>query len=109
VWPGFGDNSRVLKWVVDRLEGRVGVQATPIGNLPEVGDLDVSDMDISYAQLQLLLSVDPEVWREEAGLIPAAYEKFGERLPEELWRQYENLIERLQGASSASPREPVTA
>ena len=100
VWPGFGDNSRVLKWIVERLEGRVGAHESAIGRLPDAADLDVSGLTLTPEQVALLLTVDPEVWREEASLIPAAYEKFGERLPSELWRQYEGLVERLgEGAT----------
>ena len=58
----------------------------------------MSGLGLSYGQLELLLTVDADIWREEAGLIPAAYEKFGERLPRELWRQYEALVERLSAA-----------
>jgi len=95
VWPGFGDNSRVLKWIVQRLEGEVGAKDTPIGRLPETGDLDVGGLTLSAEQLDLLLTVDPEIWREEAALIPPAYEKFGDRLPNELWRQHKALVARL--------------
>ncbi|MDB5481241.1 MAG: phosphoenolpyruvate carboxykinase [Caulobacteraceae bacterium] len=98
VWPGFGDNSRVLKWIVQRLEGEVDARETPIGRLPETGDLDVSGLSLTPEQLNLLLTVDPEIWREEASLIPAAYEKFGERLPPELWAQYQALVTRLTQA-----------
>ncbi len=98
VWPGFGDNSRVLKWIVDRLEGRVGAQDTPIGRLPTPEDLDVSGLSLTPEQLSLLLTVDPEIWREEAALIPGAYERFGDRLPAELWSQYEALVARLNDA-----------
>ena len=98
VWPGFGDNSRVLKWIVQRLEGEVGARETPIGRLPEPGDLDVGGLSLTPEQLSLLLTVDPVVWREEASLIPPAYEKFGERLPSELWGQYEALVARLAKA-----------
>ena len=87
VWPGFGDNSRVLKWIVQRLEGEVDARETAIGRLPKTGDLDVGGLSLTPEQLSLLLTVDAEVWREEASLIPAAYEKFGERLPAELWAQ----------------------
>ena len=103
VWPGFGDNSRVLKWIVQRLEGEVGATETPIGRLPETADLDVSGLSLTPEQLSLLLTVDPDVWREEAALIPAAYEKFGERLPGELWRQYEALSARLGAAEAPQP------
>ena len=95
VWPGFGDNSRVLKWIVDRLEGAVGAEDTPIGRLPRAGDLDISGLTLTPQQLELLLTVDADIWREEASLIPPAYEKFGERLPAELWSQYQALIGRL--------------
>jgi phosphoenolpyruvate carboxykinase (GTP) len=95
VWPGFGDNSRVLKWIVDRLEGRVGAEDSPIGRLPAACDLDLEGLALSDEQIELLLTVDPDVWREEASLIPPAYERFGDRLPDELWRQYEALVDRL--------------
>src|SRR5205814_10278465 len=103
VWPGFGDNSRVLKWIVQRLEGDVGAVDSPIGRLPRVDDLDTSGLDLTPDQLALLLTVDPEVWREEASLIPAAYQRFGQRLPRELWAQYEALVERLAEAEAPQP------
>ena len=98
VWPGFGDNSRVLKWIVDRLEGHAEANDSAIGRLPTPGSLDTSGLDLSDEHLRLLLTVDAEVWREEAALIPAAYEKFGDRLPQELWREYDALLERLETA-----------
>jgi len=98
VWPGFGDNSRVLKWIVQRLEGEVGARETPIGRLPQAGDLDVTGLSLTPEQLSLLLTVDPEIWREEAALIPPAYEKFGDRLPAELWAQHKALVARLAQA-----------
>jgi len=98
VWPGYGDNSRVLKWIVDRLEGRAEGVETPIGRLPAAAELDVSGLDLTAEQLGLLLSVDAEIWRQEAGLIPPFYEKFGERLPKALWAQYEALVKRLAAA-----------
>jgi phosphoenolpyruvate carboxykinase (GTP) len=101
VWPGFGDNSRVLKWIVQRLEGQVGAAASPIGLLPEIADIDISGLSLTPEQMTLLLTVDPEIWREEAALIPAAYEKFGERLPDELWGEYQALVARL-GQSPAT-------
>ena len=71
-----------------------------IGRVPADGELDVGGLDLSAAQMALLLTVDPEVWREEAALIAPAYEKFGDRLPAGLWREYEALIARL-GAAEA--------
>jgi len=101
VWPGFGDNSRVLAWIVDRLEGRAEAVETPIGLLPAKGALDTSGLTLTDAQLDLLLTVDKAVWAEEAALIPAHYASFGSRLPAELNRQYAALQARLSGATAA--------
>jgi phosphoenolpyruvate carboxykinase (GTP) len=98
LWPGFGENSRVLKWIVERLEGKAAAQETPIGLLPTKESLDVSGLGLTEHQLYLLLSVDRSVWKEEASLIPAAYEKFGEHLPAALWAQHEALVHRLEHA-----------
>ena len=103
VWPGYGENSRVLKWIFDRLEGRAEAVETPIGNLPAPGGLDVAGLDLSQAQLDLLLTVDADIWRQEAALIPPFYERFGERLPAALWAEYDALVERLQAASAHKP------
>lgn len=103
VWPGFGDNSRVLKWIVDRLDGRADAAETPIGRLPTVESLDLTGLSLSEADLDLLLTVDPEVWLEEAELIARDYVKFGERLPPELRTQHKALVERLEKARA----EPV--
>jgi phosphoenolpyruvate carboxykinase (GTP) len=105
VWPGFGDNVRVLKWIVERLEGRAEATETPIGLVPAKGSLDVEGLDLTQAQLDLLLSVDPAVWLEEAALIRPHYEKFGERLPPALWAEYEALLQRLKTAT----RSPAMA
>jgi phosphoenolpyruvate carboxykinase (GTP) len=99
VWPGFGDNSRVLKWIVERLEGRTDAVDTPIGRLPAPGALDISGLDLTPAQLDLLLTVDTRIWRQEAALIPPFYERFGDHLPKALWAEYESLVQRLEEAA----------
>ena len=104
VWPGYGENSRVLKWIVERLEGRAGASDTAIGRLPAPGALDTSGLNLSPAQLELLLTVDGDVWREEAALIPSAYETFGARLPQALWDEYEALVARLDTLPASAPR-----
>jgi len=101
VWPGYGDNSRVLKWIVDRLEDRAEGADTPIGRLPKAAELDVSGLELSADQLNLLLSFDPAIWREEAALIPPFYEKFGDRLPKALWGEFEALVKQLESARPA--------
>ena len=100
VWPGYGENSRVLKWIVERLEGSAAANDTPIGRTPERTSLDTSGLNLSDEQLDLLLTVDPAVWKEEAALIPPDYAKFGDRLPETLWAQHRALLERLEQASA---------
>src|SRR5262245_47323695 len=81
LWPGFGENGRVLKWIVERLQGRAEAVDTAIGRLPAKNSLDVSGLTLGDAELDQLLCVDAQVWRNEAALIPPAYEAFGERLP----------------------------
>ncbi|CAN5191481.1 phosphoenolpyruvate carboxykinase (GTP) [soil metagenome] len=104
VWPGFGDNARVLKWIAGRLDGEATARTTPVGRVPSADALDLSGLTLSDADLHLLLDVDTQVWSEEASLIPAFYEKFGERLPKTLWKQHEALVERLnaEGALAVS-------
>jgi phosphoenolpyruvate carboxykinase (GTP) len=115
VWPGYGDNSRVLKWIVERLEGKAEAHDTPIGRLPNKESLDVQGLDLSDDHLNLLLSVDRSVWKEEASLIPGSYDKFGDRLPKALWDEHEALIERLEAwphetyAGDAANRRPFRA
>lgn len=95
VWPGFGENSRVLKWIVGRLEGSADGVETPIGILPTVASLDTDGLDLPAADLEFLLTVDKEVWRDEASLVPAHLNTYGDHTPKELWDQYEALVERL--------------
>ncbi|MCF6470813.1 phosphoenolpyruvate carboxykinase (GTP) [Nonomuraea sp. MG754425] len=93
VWPGFGENSRVLKWIVDRLNGVAEAVPTPIGLLP--AELDTEGLDLSDEDLRTLLTVDRDVWREEAALIPDHFNTFGSHLPKELWDEYNALLDRL--------------
>ncbi|MFJ9628595.1 phosphoenolpyruvate carboxykinase (GTP) [Streptomyces sp. NPDC101175] len=95
VWPGFGENSRVLKWIVDRLDGRAEGVETPIGVLPAKGALDTKGLDLSEADLDFLLTVDKDVWREEAALVPDHLNTFGDHTPKELWDEYRALVQRL--------------
>jgi phosphoenolpyruvate carboxykinase (GTP) len=96
LWPGYGENSRVLKWIVERLDGTAEGVDTPIGVVPARGALDTSGLDIPDADLDVLLSVDPETWRREAALIPEHFERFGDHLPKELWAEYQTLLDRLE-------------
>lgn len=95
IWPGFGDNMRVLLWMLDRCEGKVGAKETPIGYVPEVDDLDMEGLDISKETLADLLNVDNGIWKDEAAGIEEFYKKFGDRLPAELKKQLDDLKARL--------------
>lgn len=98
VWPGFGDNARVLKWIAERLDGKAEARDTPVGRVPTVAALDLDGVTLSDAALHTLLNVDVDVWSEEAALIPDFYAQFEDRLPAALWRQHEALVERLDAA-----------
>jgi phosphoenolpyruvate carboxykinase (GTP) len=102
LWPGFGENSRVLKWIVDRLEGRVEGVRTPIGVLPAPGELDLEGLDVSERDLDVLLSVDPEVWKQEASLMPDYFAQFGDHLPQAITDEHAALVARLDAASEGS-------
>ena len=96
LWPGFGENSRVLKWIVDRAEGRATGRKTAIGLVPADGELDLDGLDVPAQDLALLLDVDSEIWKQEAGLIPEYFAQFGDRLPTEMADEHARLVERLQ-------------
>jgi phosphoenolpyruvate carboxykinase (GTP) len=102
VWPGYGENSRVLKWIVERLEGEAEADATAIGLVPARGALDLQGLDLSDDDLELLFDVDHQVWAEEAALIAPHYEMFGDRLPAALWEEHAALMQRL-GAAAGFP------
>ncbi|MZF90123.1 phosphoenolpyruvate carboxykinase (GTP) [Streptomyces sp. SID5643] len=95
VWPGFGENSRVLKWIVERLDGTAEGVETPIGVLPTKEALDTDGLELAESDLEFLLTVDKEVWREEAALVPEHLNTFGDHTPKELWDQYRELVRRL--------------
>jgi phosphoenolpyruvate carboxykinase (GTP) len=102
MWPGFGENSRVLKWIFERCEGRAGAVETPIGNLPEIDALDFGDVDVDEATMAELLRVDIDGWLAEIPLIESYYQQFGQHLPEELAEEVEQLKQRLQKAKQAA-------
>jgi phosphoenolpyruvate carboxykinase (GTP) len=95
MWPGFGDNLRVLSWIFDRCEGTVGAQATPIGNLPRVEDMNTSGLEIQPETLRELLSINPSAWRAEAKQIGEYLEEFGTRTPLKLKEELADVQQRL--------------
>jgi phosphoenolpyruvate carboxykinase (GTP) len=97
VWPGFGDNSRVLKWIVDRIEGEAEAAESPIGYVPTPASLDLDGLDLSASATATLLEVDPAVWSDEAARNRQFLEGFGAPVPPALLRQQDALEERLAG------------
>jgi phosphoenolpyruvate carboxykinase (GTP) len=95
LWPGFGENSRVVKWVVERVAGTGAAVDTPIGRVPGPGGIDCSGLDIDEATMQKLAEVDPEGWRHEIPLIETHYQFIGDRLPDELADELKELEKRL--------------
>lgn len=105
LWPGFGENSRVLKWAIERIQGRAASIETPIGFIPAQGSLDVEGLDITAEQLKTALAVDPTEWQAELDSIDSWYQRFAGSLPEELWQEQLRLQERFaQGSPIISSR-----
>jgi len=95
LWPGFGDNSRVLKWVLERVEGKGSAVETAIGRVPTPDAMDTTGLDIDAGTLEELLTVDNESWRQEIPLIEQHYASIGTRLPSQLEDQLDSLEKRL--------------
>ncbi|HXN99327.1 MAG TPA: phosphoenolpyruvate carboxykinase (GTP) [Candidatus Acidoferrales bacterium] len=102
LWPGYGENVRVLKWMLDRIEGRADATETPIGDVPTPGSLDLDGLSISRQALDELLRVDPGDWIEEVAATGKFFEKFGTRLPDEIRAEHKYLADRLQRSSVAT-------
>ncbi len=96
IWPGFGDNLRVLEWIIDRCEGKADAVETPIGYVPKAEDINIEGLDLSFETLQDLLNVDEQLWSKEADGIAEFYQKFGDKLPSELTAQLETLKANLK-------------
>jgi phosphoenolpyruvate carboxykinase (GTP) len=95
LWPGFGENSRVLKWVVERLDGSAAAVETPIGHVPGGGALDIQGLDVTADQLALALKVDREEWAAEIPLIEEWFAKIGDSVPTSLRDELDALKLRL--------------
>ena len=95
LWPGFGDNSRVLAWVVQRVMGEGAAVDTPIGRVPAPGAIDTSGLDIDGETVAKLVAVDPESWRQELPQLEDHYRGLGDHVPAELREQLTELEKRL--------------
>ena len=99
IWPGFGENSRILKWIFERCEGSADAEETPIGNLPTMDSLDLSGIDLGQDEIAQLLSVEIDGWLSEIPLIEAYYTQYGDRVPQALRQELNSLRERLENAT----------
>jgi len=95
LWPGYGENSRVLKWVIDRLDGTADAVETPIGNVPTIESLDRDGLDIDDERMAKILAVDSDAWRGEVALVEGHFDFIGERLPHEMRDELQALEKRL--------------
>lgn len=95
LWPGFGDNMRVLEWIVNRIDGEAGAVETALGNLPTPQDLNVEGLDISNEQLEEILTVKPEEWTTDIESQRVFFQSIGDKLPKEIMDEHERLRVRL--------------
>jgi phosphoenolpyruvate carboxykinase (GTP) len=95
LWPGFGENSRVLKWVIERLEGTAAAEETAVGHVPTPDSLDVSGLDMTREQVEKALAVNKDEWRAEVPQITEWFQKFGDKLPSTMWDELAILEHRL--------------
>ena len=98
LWPGFGDNSRVLSWIIERVEGRTEAEQTAIGGRPKDGDLYLEGLDLTDEQVAELFAVDPKSWLAEADLTEEYFAKFGDKVPAKLQEELTALRERLRAS-----------
>jgi len=101
IWPGFGENMRVLEWILNRCAGDTDAVETPIGNVPSPGAINLDGIDIDANTLERLLGVDPEAWQSELEGQEEFLKQFGETMPKEMWDQFHKLQERLSAVSTS--------
>jgi phosphoenolpyruvate carboxykinase (GTP) len=104
LWPGFGQNVRVLKWILERVRGGGKAVETPIGYVPALDGLECEGLDLSSSTLEELLRVDRADWEQEVASQAQFFSKFGARLPQEIWTEYEQLAQRLSRVSAGIPQ-----
>ena len=95
IWPGYGENIRVLEWIFDRTDGKAGAHETAIGYLPSIKDLNTSGLNVSNEDVELLLDVNRDAWVNEAKSIEAHFASYGDKMPQALFDELNALEERL--------------
>jgi len=101
LWPGFGENLRVLRWIIERCEGRAEAVETPVGLLPESGDIDTEGLDIDPEIMDALLTIDPDQWQAEMEAVGEYLRSFGERTPARLLAEHEAVMAKLNLAKAS--------
>ena len=100
LWPGFGENLRVLRWIIERCKGTARARETAIGHMPNPADLDLQGLDIAPGALDELLSADPRLWQQEFAGIEAYLNEFGERVPQALKAELERSLQRVHSSQA---------
>ena len=95
LWPGFGENLRVLDWIIQRCQNKIDAKETPIGYVPIKGDIDTSGLDITDENLDALFTIDPDQWLAEMNEIKEYFNEFGERLPKQLLNEHAKVVDSL--------------
>ena len=95
LWPGFGENLRVLDWIIQRCQNKIDAKETPIGYVPIKGDIDTSGLDIADENLDALFTIDPDQWLAEMNEIKEYFNEFGERLPKQLLNEHAKVVDAL--------------
>ncbi|MDD5354692.1 MAG: phosphoenolpyruvate carboxykinase (GTP), partial [bacterium] len=96
LWPGYGENLRVLEWILSRCRGEVEAQKTPIGYVPRPQDIDLNGLNLTNKIMEKLVAVNKNEWLEELKGHQQFFEQFGERMPKAIWDEYEALKQRLE-------------
>ena len=100
LWPGFGDNLRVLRWIIDRCKGTAQARDTAIGHLPNPADLDIQGLNMAPGALEELLAVSPRLWQDEFAGIGKYLAEFGERVPQPLKAELKNAVDRVHSSQA---------
>jgi phosphoenolpyruvate carboxykinase (GTP) len=101
IWPGYGENLRVLKWMLDRIHGRARGRETPVGIVPNEGELDLKGLDLSKSDAQEALAVNPAEWKAELESASEFFEKIGPTMPQELKDRRQSILKSLNGEAPA--------
>jgi phosphoenolpyruvate carboxykinase (GTP) len=95
LWPGFGENLRIIEWILARCRNDVEAHKTAIGWLPKIDDIDMTGLEVPHQNLEKLFEINPDAWRHELDDIAQFLKQFGDRMPIEMWAQHEEMIRRL--------------